>query len=133
MNALTRRAPTMATTGALRANPMRKNKILGAVTAAAITAATLTGAVATAPEAAAASCNSWTQKGKTTTAVKLRSNHSTSSAALGTLSNGTRVTSNCLWWDGSSRYQWYRVKVTSGANTGRTGWMYGAYFWGYAN
>ncbi|MFJ8018722.1 SH3 domain-containing protein [Streptomyces sp. NPDC096311] len=112
---------------------MRKNKIRSAVAAAAITAAALGGAVATAPEAAAASCNPWTQKGKTTTAVNLRSNHSTSSAALGVLSKGTRVTSNCLWWDGSSQYQWYRIKVTSGANAGRTGWMWGAYFWGFAN
>ncbi|MFE9138003.1 SH3 domain-containing protein [Streptomyces sp. NPDC007355] len=113
---------------------MTKNKIRSAVAAAAVTIAALGGTAATAPEAAAAtaSCHSWTQKGKTTTAVKLRSNHSTSSAALGVLGKGTRVTSNCLWWDGKSQYQWYRVKVTSGPNAGRTGWMYGAYFYGFA-
>ncbi|GHG13784.1 SH3 domain-containing protein [Streptomyces filamentosus] len=111
---------------------MMKNKIRSAVAAAAITIAALGGAAATAPEAAAASCNSWTQNGKTTAAVKLRSNHSTSSTALGVLGKGTRVTSKCLWWDGKSRYQWYQVKVTSGPNAGRTGWMYGAYFWGFA-
>ncbi|MFF9074561.1 SH3 domain-containing protein [Streptomyces sp. NPDC014872] len=112
---------------------MTKTKIRSAVAAAVIAAAALGGVVTTAPEAAAASCNSWTQKGKATTAVKLRSNHSTSSAALGVLSKDTRVTSNCLWWDGKSQFQWYRVTVTSGANAGRTGWMYGAYFWGFAN
>ncbi|GKQ33596.1 SH3 domain-containing protein [Streptomyces sp. A012304] len=112
---------------------MAKTKIRSAVAAAAVTAALLGGALTTAPAASAASCTPWTQKGKTTTAVKLRSNHSTGSAALGVLSKGTRVTSNCLWYDGKSQYQWYRVKVTSGANAGRTGWMWGAYFWGFAS
>ncbi|MEU2357694.1 SH3 domain-containing protein [Streptomyces misionensis] len=112
---------------------MTKYKIRCGLAAAAITVAALGGAVATAPEAAAASCYSWTQKGKTTANVKLRSNHSTSSTALGVLAKGTKVTGNCLWWDGKSQYQWYRVKVTSGANAGRTGWIYGAYFWGFAS
>ena len=112
---------------------MTKIKIRTVVAAVAVTAAALGGVVNTAPEAVAASCIPWTQKGKASTAVKLRSNHSTSSVALGVLSKETRVTSNCLWWDGKSRYQWYRVKVTSGANSGRTGWMYGAYFWGFGD
>ncbi|WP_329529526.1 SH3 domain-containing protein [Streptomyces sp. NBC_01462] len=112
---------------------MTKIKLRGFVAAVAVTAAALGGAVTTGPEAAAASCNPWAQKGKTTTAVKLRSNHSTSALALGVLSKNTRVTANCIWSNDYSRYLWYRVKVTTGANNGRTGWIYGDYFWGFSN
>ncbi|KNE83351.1 SH3 domain-containing protein [Streptomyces xinghaiensis] len=99
-----------------------------AVASAALLAAggaTLTAA----PSAAAVSIPSKCQyqwynphKAKTTTSVHLRTGPSTGYTSLGILSKGTKFTHYCVAYPNGSNWAW--GKVTSGANAGKTGWVY---------
>lgn len=95
---------------------------------AATAAVILGGSVITAPPAAAAvpsACNwewQWPQKKRTTAAVNLRSGPSTNYVSKGILFTGTTFTEYC-----NKDFEWSYGKVTSGANSGKWGWVAGAY------
>ncbi|MET7621304.1 SH3 domain-containing protein [Streptomyces sp. NPDC005408] len=99
----------------------------------AVAAATLamgaTASLAFAPTASAVSIPSkcsyqWNtpHKAKTTTSVNLRTGPSTSYTSLGILAKGTGFTHYCIAAPNGSNWAW--GKVTSGANAGKTGWVY---------
>ncbi|MEV5748325.1 hypothetical protein AB0L00_10940 [Actinoallomurus sp. NPDC052308] len=107
-----------------------------AVTAVVAGAVALGGVVATATAASAVGSSKCTvnitdSTYKTTTTVKFRTGPSTGYTALGSLSTGTKFYGTCKYDPsygiGVSDQVWTYGKVTSGANTGKWGWVYSSY------
>ncbi|MCO6008305.1 hypothetical protein NE236_25330 [Actinoallomurus purpureus] len=107
-----------------------------AVTAVVAGMVALGGVVATASAASAAGSSACTVNirnatYKTTTAVRLRKGPSTSYTSLGLLSTGTRFYGTCnydpSYGIGVSDKVWTYGKVTSGANSGKWGWVFSSY------
>ncbi|GAA4635911.1 hypothetical protein GCM10023196_083460 [Actinoallomurus vinaceus] len=107
-----------------------------AVTAVVAGVVALGGVVATASAANAAGSSTCTVNikdatYKTTTSVRLRKGPSTSYTSLGLLTTGTKFYGTCKYDPsygiGVSDKVWTYGKVTSGANTGKWGWVYSSY------
>lgn len=94
------------------------------VTAAAATALTLGGAAVLAAPASAVGTSSCTKNvadynGWASTTVNLRNGPSTSYTSLGLLRPNTKITVQCY----AKSSTWAHIKVRSGANSGKTGWI----------
>ncbi|MEU5662148.1 SH3 domain-containing protein [Streptomyces longwoodensis] len=95
-----------------------------AATATAVTALMLGGATALAAPASAVGSSACTKNvadytAWTSTTVHLRNGPSTSYTSLGLLGTDTKITVACYAKNGS----WAHIKVRSGANSGKTGWI----------